>query len=161
MSIRGSLLSGWSFLALPLGYFRRTESTPWLMMPWLLVSPGHQQLWDWPCRMIWFLSPGWRMSVPVRSPCIKFIQNANIYFHVPSNYLRTLRVYIKKKSHYPSCYLPSIDDYIIEFYLLAHKQSRIGLIQINILLVTVKYDGSMPIPSNTAIDYESGLNDMQ
>ena len=29
-----------------------TRSTPWLLMPWLLVtSPGHQQLWYWVCRI--------------------------------------------------------------------------------------------------------------
>ena len=29
------------------GIFQRTGSIPWLLMPWLLVSPGYQQSWDW------------------------------------------------------------------------------------------------------------------
>ena len=29
------------------GIFQRTWPIPWLLMPWLLVSPGYQQSWDW------------------------------------------------------------------------------------------------------------------
>ena len=32
-----------------LGYFKSTRSKPWLLMPWLLVSPGHQEPWCWLC----------------------------------------------------------------------------------------------------------------
>ena len=28
------------------------RSIPWLQMPWLLRSPGHQQLWYWLCRIM-------------------------------------------------------------------------------------------------------------
>ena len=28
-----------------------TMSISWLLMPWLLTSPGHQQLWYWLCRI--------------------------------------------------------------------------------------------------------------
>ena len=31
------------------GIFWENKSTPWLLMPWLLVSPGHQQPWCWLC----------------------------------------------------------------------------------------------------------------
>ena len=31
-------------------YSGRTGLIPWLLMPWLLVSPGHQQQWYWLCR---------------------------------------------------------------------------------------------------------------
>ena len=34
-------------LALKLEYSWRSRSIPWLLMPWLLVSPGHQQPWYW------------------------------------------------------------------------------------------------------------------
>ena len=29
----------------------RTQPIPWLLMPWLLLSPGHQQPWHCTCRM--------------------------------------------------------------------------------------------------------------
>ena len=28
-------------------FSQRTRSIPWLLMPWLLASPGHQQPWYW------------------------------------------------------------------------------------------------------------------
>ena len=28
-----------------------TRSISWLLMPWLLISPGHQQPWFWLCRI--------------------------------------------------------------------------------------------------------------
>ena len=37
-------------------YFGLTRSISWLLMPWLLTSPGHQQPWYWLCRMGWLLS---------------------------------------------------------------------------------------------------------
>ena len=36
-----------TLLVLRLGYARKTRSIPWLLMPWLLASPGHQQPWYW------------------------------------------------------------------------------------------------------------------
>ena len=32
-------------------YLDLTRSISWLLMPWLLVSPGHQQPWYWLCRI--------------------------------------------------------------------------------------------------------------
>ena len=40
---------GPSYLGLP-------RSISWLLMPWLLTSPGHQQPWYWLCRIGRFLS---------------------------------------------------------------------------------------------------------
>ena len=37
-------------------YLGLTRSISWLMMPWLLTSPGHQQPWHWLCRIGRFLS---------------------------------------------------------------------------------------------------------
>ena len=40
-------------------YLGLTRSISWLLMPWLLTSPGHQQPWHyWLCRICksWFLS---------------------------------------------------------------------------------------------------------
>ena len=33
-----------------------TRSISWLLMPWLLTSPGHQQPWYWLCKIGRFLS---------------------------------------------------------------------------------------------------------
>ena len=37
-------------------YLGLTRSISWLLMPWLLTSPGHQQPWYWLCRICksWF-----------------------------------------------------------------------------------------------------------
>ena len=32
-------------------YLGLTRSLSWLLMPWLLTSPGHQQPWYWLCRI--------------------------------------------------------------------------------------------------------------
>ena len=37
-------------------YFRLTRSVSWLLMPWLLMSPEHQQPWYWLCRIGRFFS---------------------------------------------------------------------------------------------------------
>ena len=37
-------------------YLSLTRSISWLLMPWLLTSPGHQQPWYWLCRIGRFLS---------------------------------------------------------------------------------------------------------
>ena len=37
-------------------YLGLTGSISWLLMPWLLTSPGHQQPWYWLCRIGRFLS---------------------------------------------------------------------------------------------------------
>ena len=51
-------------------YLGLTRSISWLLMPWLLTSPGHQQPWYWLCRMGRFLS----------------------YFRKDFNYLRRINV---------------------------------------------------------------------
>ena len=37
-------------------YLGLTRSISWLLMTWLLTSPGHQQQWYWLYRICWFLS---------------------------------------------------------------------------------------------------------
>ena len=37
-------------------HFSLTRSISWLLMPWLLRSPGHQHQWYWLCRIDKFLS---------------------------------------------------------------------------------------------------------
>ena len=37
-------------------YLGLTRSISWLLIPWLLTSPGHQQPWYWLCRIGRFLS---------------------------------------------------------------------------------------------------------
>ena len=41
----------WTLLVLKPEYTVRIGSIPWLLMPWLLVSPGHQQPSHWLCRI--------------------------------------------------------------------------------------------------------------
>ena len=36
-------------------YSGRSRSMQWLLMPWLLPSPGHQQPWYWLCSINWSL----------------------------------------------------------------------------------------------------------
>ena len=38
-------------LVLRLKYFRQTMAVPWLHMPCLIVSPGHQEQWYWKCAI--------------------------------------------------------------------------------------------------------------
>ena len=40
-----------TYLVLKLEYSGITRSITWLLMPWLPVSPGHQQPWYWTCRI--------------------------------------------------------------------------------------------------------------
>ena len=56
----GKIPLGWAFL-LTLkvrgpSYLSLTRSLSWLLMPWLLTSPGHQQSWYFLCRIGRFLS---------------------------------------------------------------------------------------------------------
>ena len=43
-------------------YLGLTRSLSWLLMPWLLTSPGHQQPWYWLCRIGKSLSYLWKDS---------------------------------------------------------------------------------------------------
>ena len=40
-----------TLLVLTLEYSKRFRSIPWLLLPWLLTSPGHQQPWYWLCSI--------------------------------------------------------------------------------------------------------------
>ena len=55
-------------------YLGLTRSISWLLMPWLLTSPGHQQPWYWQCRICSCLTWG-RISstcvIPMLSNDIK------------------------------------------------------------------------------------------
>ena len=46
-----SVVSGLILLVLRPEYSGRTRSISWLLMPWLLMSPGHQPSWYWPCKI--------------------------------------------------------------------------------------------------------------
>ena len=51
-----SVLSGLALLVLKLKQSNIHWSIPWLLMPWLLVAPGHQQQWYWLWRITRSLS---------------------------------------------------------------------------------------------------------
>ena len=55
---------------------RRSWSLLWLLMPWLLVSPGHQKPWYWLCRITGSL---FSMRGYFTSYCWKIIENAKIF----------------------------------------------------------------------------------
>ena len=45
-----------AFLAPGPEYSEQTRSIGWLLIPWLLALPAHQQSWYWLCKIHWFLS---------------------------------------------------------------------------------------------------------
>ena len=61
-------------------YSRQTRATPWLLMPWLLVPPGHQQ-----CYRIALIGDGFQLPVPFQSNVNKLLK-MQIYFCIfPQN----------------------------------------------------------------------------
>ena len=98
-------LDKWIVMVLIQKYSARTRPIPWLSMPWLLASPGHQQPWYWLCKINQFLSST-RMDVCITAvlrQLREMVENANIHIYskillmiwwsmgikelVPSNYL--------------------------------------------------------------------------
>ena len=60
-------------------YLALTRSISWLLMPWLLAPPGHQQPWYWLCRIGRFLSYLRKaFQLPVSYHCGQMTQNVNI-----------------------------------------------------------------------------------
>ena len=65
-------------------YLLDSRSISWLLMPWLLASPGHQHPWYWPCRI--------GRSVPYLRKDFNYLCHINveewhkmwIYVYVPS-----------------------------------------------------------------------------
>ena len=68
-------------------YSGLTRSLSWLLMPWLLVSPGHQHSWYWLCGVGKFLSLMRKMSIA----CVISVWRM-------ANYTATT-VYSKKYAH--------------------------------------------------------------
>ena len=61
-------------------YLGLTRSISWLLMPWLLMSPGHKQPWYWlyrMCRSFSYLRKDFKY-VPVSNQCGGMTKNANI-----------------------------------------------------------------------------------
>ena len=54
-----------TFPVLKLECLLRTRSIPWLLMPWLLVSPGPQQPWYWTCWNQFFVFHDEEFQLPV------------------------------------------------------------------------------------------------
>ena len=80
-------------------YSWRIRSIPWLLMPWLLTSPGHQQpsigLWMGPSL------PWGRFQLPVPSQCSQMMKNANILIiFVSQKQFHTQRVKISLLMNY-------------------------------------------------------------
>ena len=65
---------------------RQTRTISWLLMAWLLVSPGHQQSWYWSYKMGMLLS-SLRVGLHNLS-CFSFVETWNVttypYFHKKS-----------------------------------------------------------------------------
>ena len=54
------ILSVLIHLVMKLKNSRKIRSISWLLMPWLILSPGHQQQWYWLCRINLSLSSMWK-----------------------------------------------------------------------------------------------------
>ena len=61
-------------------YLDLTGSISWLLMSWLLTSPGHQQPWYWLCKIGRFLSYLRKDFNYLRSINVEKWQNVNICF---------------------------------------------------------------------------------
>ena len=66
-------------MLLKLEYSGITKSIPWLLMPWLLLSPGHQQLWYRLQGKQVFVFHGEGFQQPAPSQCWEMIENANSF----------------------------------------------------------------------------------
>ena len=51
MVIRYQIMKSLTLKVWGQSYPSLTWSISWLLMSWLLVSPGHQQPWYWPCKL--------------------------------------------------------------------------------------------------------------
>ena len=73
-------------------YLGLTRSISWLLMPWLLTSPGHQQPWYWLCRIC---KPWSYLRKDFKYPChinVESWHKMQIYVYVPSEKFSTWRV---------------------------------------------------------------------
>ena len=75
-------------------YLSLAQPISWLLMPWLLASPGHQHLWHWPCRIrrsLLYLREDFSYLCHVN---VEECYNIQIYVYVPCENLarKELRV---------------------------------------------------------------------
>ena len=72
-----------------LSYPGITKSISWLLMPWLLTSPGHQQPWYWLCKIGIFHSYLRKDFNYLRRINVEKLHKMLIYFYVPSDKFST------------------------------------------------------------------------
>ena len=70
-------------------YLGLTRSISWLLMPWLLTSPGYQQPWYWLCRIGRCLSYLRKDFNYLRHINVEKWHKMQIYVHVPSEKFST------------------------------------------------------------------------
>ena len=68
-----------TLLMLKLEYFGQTRAKLWLLIPWFLASPEHQQPWYWLCRITRSVS-SIRKNLNHMHQCWKTIKKMQIYF---------------------------------------------------------------------------------
>ena len=76
-----------TLLVLRLEYSSRTRSISWLPMPWLLVSPGHQQPWYWECEIHEIGRPFGSMRVDfnlLRHLRVEKLEKIQVHFNISS-----------------------------------------------------------------------------
>ena len=73
-------------------YLGLIRSISWLLMPWLLTSPGRQQPWYWLCRIGRFLSCLRKDFNYLRRNNVEKWHKMWIYIYVPSEKFSTQRV---------------------------------------------------------------------
>ena len=61
-------------------YLGLTSSISWLLMPWLLTSPGHQHPWYWLCRIGWSLAYLRKNLKYLGMPMWRYAKNCNYMF---------------------------------------------------------------------------------
>ena len=103
-------------------YLCLTRSILWLLVPWLLTSPGHQQPWYWLCRIGRFLSYLRKVSSTCIASMWRNYTKCKYMFMFPLKNLarKGLRPLISKDSRYTLHSLPIEVRYNMSFVSLKY-----------------------------------------
>ena len=88
-------------------YSASTESISWLLMPWLLPSPGHQHLWCWLCGIRELLSYSWKILTTCIMSLWKNGMNYIYIFMFPMKHLARFRG-DKRRNPFTNCHYDDV-----------------------------------------------------